>query len=150
MEKDLDPQKDQLYVWEDSWWGWNRNLLTLKYCRAAIETACAYYDVQPPKVTQHHVRSLSYSIPVSRVISLQAVAPDGKGGLNLPTALHEATHQIIWDKFKNRATDHGPSFLGVYLWLLEKAGVATGEALSASARSFNLKWRHMHPARFNV
>lgn len=153
MGKDLDPQKDRLYCWEDSWWGWDRNLISLKDCRAAIQTACAYYGVQPPTVTQHHVRDISFSLPAKRIISMQAVGKEGftppRGGKNLPVSLHEAAHQIIWDKFKNRATDHGPSFLGVYLWLLEKAGVATGDALQASARGYGLKWRHMAPMRFN-
>lgn len=152
-EKDLDPQKDRLYTWEDSWWGWDRNLLTLRECRRAVETACAYYSVEPPAVTQHKIRDISFSIPTKRIISLQAVGKDDdprKGGKNMAVSLHEAAHQIIWDKFKAKATDHGPSFLGVYLWLLAKAGVATEEGLHASARGYGLKWRHMHPARFNV
>ena len=52
MEKDLDPQKDRLYEWEDSWWGWDLNLLTLKQCRRAIETA-RDGDLGPPWAPKH-------------------------------------------------------------------------------------------------
>lgn len=143
-----DPQKDALYEWEDSFWGWNRNLVSLAECRRYVETACAYYRVRPPKVTQHHVCSISWSIPSESVISLQAKgSKPGKGGRNIPTALHEAAHHIVYWTFGERVQDHGPTFLGVYLWLLEKADVAPAAALWGSAKGKGLRWRLMPPTR---
>lgn len=146
--EDLDPQREPLYAWEDEWWGWNRNTTTLAICRRYIETACAHYGIKPPRVRQHHQVSLSYSIPAESVISLQAKGSSpGKGGLNPATALHEAAHHVVFWIWGARPQDHGPTFLGVYMWLLERAGIAPGEALRASARARRLRWRLMPPTR---
>lgn len=142
-----DPQKDALYTWEDQWRGWNLNSLTLPECRAAIRTACARYKVRPPAVKQHNTRAFSWSIPYPTPgwISLQAVGARNWGGKNLATALHEATHHIVYALFGNRPSDHGPTFLGIYIWLLVEAEVAPASALYPSARAAGLKWRHMPP-----
>lgn len=145
--KRLDSQQDALYEWETKWRDWNINSLTLSECRAAIRTACARYKVRPPAVKQHNLRSLSWSIPYPAPgwISLQAVGPRGRGGKNLATALHEAAHHIVYALFGNRPSDHGPTFLGIYIWLLVEAEVAPASALYPSARAAGLKWRHMPP-----
>lgn len=62
-------------------------------------------------------------------------------GKNTATALHEAAHLIVSDLFGGNVQDHGPTFLGVYMWLLETAGVAPRTALHATAREHGLKWR---------
>ena len=62
-------------------------------------------------------------------------------GKNVATALHEAAHIIVFDKFGDKPQDHGPTFMGVYLWLLTTAGVAPRIALEATARANGLKWR---------
>lgn len=64
-----------------------------------------------------------------------------RAGKNVATALHEAAHLIVNDLFSGAAQDHGPTFLGVYMWLLETAGVAPKIALHATARAHGLKWR---------
>jgi hypothetical protein len=140
-----DPQKQRLYDWEDSWWGWNRNLCSLQKCRAVIRFACHLYGVSPPTVKQHNVRSISWSIPQARQISLRGVGPSGKGGLNLPTALHEATHQIVWDYYGDAVEDHGVEFVGVYVWLLNEAGIAPQRALVASLEHVDMRWDSLSP-----
>lgn len=62
-------------------------------------------------------------------------------GKNAATALHEAAHLIAHDLYGDRGQDHGPTFLGVYMWLLETAGVAPRIALHATARAHGLRWR---------
>lgn len=79
------------------------------------------------------------------LISLQAVGPLDKGGKNMAVAMHEAAHHIVFKLCGWRVKDHGPTFLGVYLWLLEKSGVAPKAALHASARVFKLRWRDAPP-----
>lgn len=64
--------------------------------------------------------------------------------MNEAIALHEAAHYIT-DRTYPRAADHGPTWLGVYLWLLEKAAVAPREALRATMRKHGLKWQQRAP-----
>lgn len=145
-----DPSTEKVYEWENSWPQWNYNSLTLDGCRQLIHLACKQYGIEPPTVTQHNVRSLSWCIPTRRIISLQAVGPNNRGGKNASTALHEAAHQIAWDGFGNKIDDHGPTWLGIYMWLLEKAEVAPAVALHATARAHGLKWRYMPPSRYRA
>lgn len=134
-----DPQKARLYAWEDSFWGWNYNLVKLSKCREVIRFAANLYGVAPPSVRSHHKVSMSWSIPQSREISLQSKGSvPGKGGLNYPTALHEVTHQIIWDYYGASVQDHGPEFVGVYMWLLAQAGIVPYDALAESLEHENI------------
>lgn len=138
-----DPQKDAVYAWEDEWWGWNISVLTLAECRKVIKAACDIYQLQPPKVVQHKVRSLSYS--QGDLISLQAEGPrvvgGHKGGKNFATALHEAAHYITGKLYKAEHEDHGPEFCGVYLHLLVAANMAPEEAIYGSARARGIRWK---------
>lgn len=136
-----DPQKARLYAWEDSFWGWNYNLVKLGKCREVIRFAANLYGIKPPSVRSHHKISMSWSIPQSREISLQSKGSiPGKGGLNYPTALHEVTHQIIWDYYGKAVQDHGPEFVGVYLWLLAQAGIVPYEALTESLDQAGIRY----------
>jgi hypothetical protein len=141
-----DPQKTKLYAWEDSFWGWNFNLVKLSKCREVIRFAAHLYGIKPPSVRSHHKVSMSWSIPQSREISLQSKGSNAvKGGLNYPTALHEVTHQIIWDYYGASVQDHGPEFVGVYIWLLAQAGIAPYEALTASLRQAGIEFKLQDP-----
>lgn len=142
----IDSQKQKVYDWEDSFWGWDRNLVTLKKCREVIRFAAGLYGIEPPSVRSHHKVEISYSIPQSREISLQSKGSQpGRGGLNYPTALHEVTHQIIWDYYGNTVEDHGPQFAGVYSWLLQKAGIAPG--IFVSMDDADIRWQYLTPGR---
>ena len=137
-----DPHREAVYEWEDSWYDWGANTCSLTDCRALVRTACAHFKLPPPAVRQHNKAALSYCIPAHMVISLQAVGSrPGRGGKNPATALHEAAHYIAWKKYGERIQDHGQTFLGVYMWLLEEAKIAPSVALHASARSHGLRWR---------
>lgn len=141
-----DPQKALLYAWEDSFWGWNYNLVKLGKCREVIRFAANMYGIKPPSVRSHRKVSMSWSIPQSREISLQSKGSiPGKGGLNYPTALHEVTHQIIWDYYGTTVQDHGPEFVGVYMWLLSQAGIVPYEALTASLDAAGIAYQPRCP-----
>ena len=142
MAKDLDPHKDDVYRWEDSWPGWDKNHVTLKDCRTVIDLACRAYDVSCPVVKVHHKRSISFCVPTKGYISLQGWAFKAQGGLNVATALHEAAHYIAWHLHKERIQDHGPTFFGIYLDLLIRAKVAPRVALEATARTHKLRWKY--------
>jgi hypothetical protein len=142
-----DPQKAALYAWEETWGPWNFNSLTVTECRAWIVQACAYYDVPPPRVRQHRTREFSWCHVRMGVISLQGGKHRDRGGRNVSQALHEAAHWIVYQIKGDVPQDHGPTFLGVYMWLLEAAQLAPRVALHASARAHGLKWRtDMSPA----
>lgn len=137
-----DPQREALYSWEETWGPWNFNSLTLTECREWIEQSCAYYDVPPPRVRQHRTREFSWCHVRMGVISLQGGKHRMRGGRNVSQALHEVAHWIVFQLYGDeKPQDHGPTFLGVYMWLLEAAKVAPRAALSASARQHGLKWR---------
>jgi hypothetical protein len=138
-----DPQQDSIYRWEGSWKAWNRAELTVTECRSAIAWACDQYGVAPPRVKQHAGKSYPWCDVEKRVVSFSLK------GKNVATALHEAAHLIVSDIFGDRVQDHGPTFLGVYMWLLETAGVAPRIALHATAHAHGLKWRQRSPGQCN-
>ena len=141
MPKDLDPHKNEVYTWEDSCPGWNRNHITLKACREVIYAACDHYKVKRPIVVQHPRRSFSWSMPRHNRMSIQGGEHREKGGRNVATALHEAAHHIAWSIHGERIQDHGATWLAIYLDLLSRAGVAPRVALEASAKAHKLRWR---------
>lgn len=145
-----DPQREALYGWEDEWRDWNVNSLTLAECRWAVRTACAKYKLTAPPVGQHHAALYSHYDTGLNRISLQAKSRRNVkcGTKNLAICLHEATHYILWRKWGDRVQDHGPTFLGIYLFLLNEARIAPLIALTASARAAGLRWRPMPPRTY--
>jgi hypothetical protein len=146
----MDPHSKRVYAWEDSWPQWNYNSLTLASCRTLIAVACKQYRLLAPRVIQHNKRTLSWCEPVKDRISLQGVGPNNRGGKNAAVCLHEAAHHIAWKYFGDRIADHGPTWLGIYMWLLESAEVAPAVALHASARKFGLRWRRLPPSALRL
>jgi len=142
---DLDPHKEAVYEWEDSWPGWDKNHITFKACKELVYSACEAYGVEPPTVIQHPHRSFSWSRPETDEISIQGGKHRDPGGRNVSTVLHEAAHHIGWEIFGDRIQDHGPVFLGIYLDLLTRAKVAPEIALTASARFHGLRWTRPRP-----
>ncbi len=140
-----DPQKATLYAWEETWGPWNYNSLTLTECRAYIEHACRLYDVEVPRVRQHRSKEFSWCHILLGIISMQGGAHRARGGRNPSQCLHEAAHWIVYKKFGDTPCDHGPTFLGVYMWLMIEARLAPPSALTASARAAGLKWRQLSP-----
>ena len=130
-----DPQKEACYTWEDSWGPWNYDAMTLPNCRVWAEKACALYGIAPPRIRQHRTKAFSWVNVEARVASF------GAGGKNVPTVLHEMAHLIAYERFGLKIMDHGPTFLGVYMWLLEWSRIAPRVALHASARAHGLRWR---------
>ncbi len=133
----IDPQIKALYKWEGKN-GWDVSDTSFSKAGWAIHNACELYRVPQPVVKLHTTRALPWSIPSEMVISLQRDCY-----LNIPIALHEATHHIVFHLFGARPQDHGPTFLGIYLRLLAREKVETRAALHASARAHGLKWRDL-------
>ena len=130
-----DPQKKKVYAWEDSWWGWNRSTVSYLECQRVIRRACRLFKVKPPIVIEHSGRRYSEYDPETDTISMRS-----EKELNIPISLHEATHAIIWKLYGEKVQDHGPEFVGVYLWLLAEFQVAPAAAIFPSAETAGLEW----------
>ena len=134
----IDPQRQALYDWEAQWLGWELDTLTLGECRVMVRTACRLARV-PYVPTRQHSGTSEYDCIRNR-ITLQQRGRRGRGGKNPAQVLHEVAHYIVFRRSGWRPQDHGPTFLGVFLWLLASARVAPRAALEASARAAGLKW----------
>jgi hypothetical protein len=130
-----DPQADRCYKWQYKWADWNRKAAPLQDCRAIIKRACKVFGipVTPVRSISKHNHYSSYQEETHSIRLLPSHQ-------NIPMALHEVAHAICHKLFP-RAPDHGPTFVGIFLGLLEQAGVAPKKALQASAREAGLKWR---------
>src|SRR5580658_2366996 len=108
--------------------------MTLQEVRDYVKTACAYYGLEAPPVRPLPGKQYAYCMGDGDHMGFSEWCR------NPAVALHESAHFITL-KLAPKAADHGPTWLGIYMWLLQKAVVAPPEALAASARKYNLKWR---------
>lgn len=140
-----DPWQAKLYDFEGDWPGFNTGSLTLEECRKISAAACEAYNVSTIPIHQHEGRAMSFqysdpAIPGSEFISLRL---DHK---NAAVVLHETAHHIATKLHSWWMQDHGPTFQGIYFWLLARAEIAPVEALRASARKHGLRWVEKGPA----
>lgn len=138
--KDDDPNKNNVYAWEDTWPGWCHNHLSLGQCRALIKIACKHYKVPCPTVTQHTNGTYAWSAPSFNRISMQGGEHMHRGSRNVSTVMHEVAHHVGWHLHGEHIQDHGPTFVGIFIDCLVMAKVAPRVALEASARSCGLRW----------
>jgi hypothetical protein len=137
-----DPQVLAVYRFEGRWLHWNEQNTTLTLCRQLVKKACQLYGVKPAVVTwgpdtepyKPRSRPCTYFDPNTNRILLR------KRHWNYAVALHEAAHCIAWHRFGHRAADHGPAWLGIYLWLLAANLTAPIVALEAAAALDGLEW----------
>jgi len=135
-------QTKQLYAWEDAWSSWNAASCTLSECRRFVRMACKSYKVPVPSVTMHKHTEYSYFSPDDNKIALR------HDQRNVPIALHEASHAILWHYYRDTIADHGKEFVGVYLYLLTMSECAPAIALTASLRHYGIRWtRNMTPEK---
>lgn len=128
-----DPQRARIYAYEYAQ-GWDKSTTSFKKISALIKRACKHFNVEPPEVRLHDSDELSYSIPELNIISMQK-----RGGLSPQIALHEVAHHICFMLCGHRAQDHGPSWLGIYIYLLERSKVAPDD-MREQLRSMKLRW----------
>ena len=134
-----DPQRDAVYKWESKFAGWNESKLSVSECRAILRRACRAFNVEVPLITTRKGRDCHYVY--NRTNGKPDVIRLGREtGRNEAAVLHEASHHIL-RKLNLGKMDHGPTFLGLYLRLLEMNEVAPRGALYAWARIHGLRWR---------
>jgi hypothetical protein len=130
-----DATAERVYAFESEWVHWTQRRCSLDTCRRWIRTACAHFAVE--------------AVPVHK--SKGPMAFSSGSGVWLPdwahnemTALHEAAH-VILARRDVRCADHGPTWLGVYFWLIERCGWYPMVAIHACARKHHLRWRNVSP-----
>ena len=146
---DLCAQTDDVYAWEHEFCDWNEAHCSRKECQQIVNTACAHYDIKPPKVRLWN-RSYCWCPDTLKPSKNQLDKPIiwlNSGGQNWASSLHEAAHWISMH-VAPRALSHGATWLGIYMWLLAQAGVAPESALRASARAHKLRWVPRSPNWF--
>lgn len=126
-----DPQLTKLYRWEVVN-GWDDNTIAFDKASSIIISACKLYNVEPPTVLLHTTRALPWSCPTWNIISLQR-----DRYLNVPISLHEAAHHIVYKLHGAKPQDHGPTFLGIYLDLLNRNEFP----MFNSAKAYGLRWK---------
>jgi hypothetical protein len=146
-----DPWSTAVYAFEDEWPSFGRGSLSLQQCRALVRAACDAYNLKAPPVRQHEGRAMSYLSVDDADVSKWFISfrLDHK---NTAIVLHESAHYIVDRTYGAHGTqqDHGPTWQGVYFYLLARAELAPVEALSASARKHGLRWREIPPSRLGV
>jgi hypothetical protein len=133
-----DPQAQKFYDWTWQWLDWNVKQMGLKDCRELIRKICAAWQVPMPKVlavsAQRHFSDYDDEGHQIRLIPSHH---------NMATSIHEAAHAIVYHHYPG-AQDHGPTFVGVFLDLMDQAEIAPREALYTSARKAGLKIRKVN------
>lgn len=128
----LDPQAETLYGWEDQWLEWNRKQIALSDCRALVVRACDLYEIDPPTLLSYSGKYSYYHSGEHRIYLLEEHQ-------NIARTLHETAHAIVVARAA-RSQDHGPTFAGVYLYLLINIEMCPAAAIYASARKAGIRW----------
>jgi hypothetical protein len=130
-----DKQQKRVYKWESTWGVWN-GPSSKDGCRYWLEWACTQYGVEIPKlVFAKNNRGWSYYQEDKDTIRLV------KDHQNFSVVFHESAHAIASFYYPRAIEDHGPEWLGIFLWLLRESKAVPEVALKASAKEFGLKWK---------
>lgn len=133
-----DRQKTRVYRWERMWADWNVKSLNAPQIRKYTDWVCHLYGLEPlALLLAKNDRGWSWYRDETRTIRLL------KTHQNTAVCLHELAHAVIAEYFP-AAEDHGPEWLGVYLWLLREANLAPDSALHASLKEQGLRWKPLH------
>lgn len=137
-------------------WQWeftnifDRPALTLHRIRWLIRKACDIWDVPYPVVVEqkktedkeasHYICDTERVRQTARIQLLDV-------HMNLPAALHEVAHHIQAARFPeaNAEDDHGPTWLGIYIHLLDQFYVLPRHATEPSLESKGLSFNRVLP-----
>ena len=135
-----DPQREEVYRWE-------RNFSNL-----------FYEHKMRPRAMHRMARAMaeSYGVRKPRMLSLRlgrgshTGAADGADSIEVNTdkaeftsilVAHEMAH-VITHAYGIIEPDHGPTWFGVYIWLMDKFNIVPADATMPSARKAGLKFKH--------
>lgn len=135
MPRKHDPQKDAVYAWQWKWYDWNHGELSKDGVRQWVKWAYKkkFRFTKMPRIKFPKTGKCSYH--------------DGEKALlafvyehrNVPMVLHETAHAICFILYGATVEDHGPEFMGIFLYLLEKTGHYPLGTVYDSAKKAGLK-----------
>lgn len=137
-----DSQQIWVYYWEEMWKWWNVQRLSKKECAKLLKWACRLYNVPAPSLKLHRPlpgkRWATAFDPSDYSITL---SPQH---MNEAVCLHEVAHAIHSLLTGDEAHEaHGPEWLALYIYLLDRLGLAPRIALFATAKVWRLKWKDL-------
>lgn len=122
--------------------------ISMRRLRWAVNKACALYQVKPPTVnkrmtkhgaTSHYIYDTSKLHKPGRIELLSI-------HMNLPCVLHEVAHAIRFQRYpKLKEDDHGPTWLGIYIDLLDRFYVLPKHASKPSLAKWGLSFKRITP-----
>lgn len=140
-----DSQAKKVYEWQWKWAEFNRNhKLSKKDIHKRLNWACKKLKMAPPRRLRIRLLkrgSYSYFDPDQYELGF---LPQHR---NVPTVLHEITHYITFRIYGKTVADHGPEFMGTFLFLLESAGQWPVGVVYHSAREYGLEIDGASPKR---
>lgn len=129
----VDRQGKRVYKWEQSWGQFTEQTLSRDGVREWAKWAYRKFGF----------------LRVPRIIfddkSFSEYKPDGDflsfthSHRNIGIVLHEVSHAITTRMYGVTVEDHGPEFMGVYLYLLEASGEFPKHAMTDSAKRAKLR-----------
>lgn len=133
-----DPQREAVYQWERGFEGTcHASSSSSKYLLACAKRMARFYKVKTPSLIFHDPLNVECAGWTNEdgVICLKVSGH----GRNLPTLVHEMAHYIM--VAKGYPNTHGPRWLGVYLWLMNRSALMPLNASVPSAKAAGLRFR---------
>ncbi len=129
-----DHQRHRLYSMERTFIGWVVGTETNAQTLVAVrDHACREWGIPRPKITEE-TRKRVYGSCTDEEISLN-VSYDGH---NMSVFLHELAHWIQFHKYPD-TEDHGPCFVGIYRYLLDRYKMMPAYAFDACCEHWGVK-----------
>lgn len=135
VPRKYDPQQKAVYKWQWQWTDWNENELDKDEVRRWVKWAFKkkFHFGKMPRIEFRKVgEHSSYNPETTTLYFLYEHR-------NVAVVLHETAHAIITQLYGKTVQDHGPEFMGVFLYLLEKSGRYPRSAVYDSAVKAGLK-----------
>lgn len=141
-----DTQAKRVYKWQWEWVEFNSNRgLTKNDVREWLEWACKKLKMAPPSRLKIRLLSKkkghSYFNPDTYELGFIPVHR------NVPTVLHEIAHYISFRIYGKTVADHGPEYMGIFLYLLESSSQWPLGIVYQSARKAGLEIDGAQPRR---
>lgn len=135
-----DPQREQVYRWERKFYGTIfQHEIKPRALHKLVRDMAACYGIKKPTI-------LKSRLGTKGMLMAQA---DGADSIELNESVlaytghliaHEMAH-VVCHAHGVEGPQHGPTFMGVYLWLLDKFNIVPACASLPSARKAGLKFK---------
>lgn len=137
-----DPQRHKVYSMERTIVGWAVGTQTCSTVLSdVISHACREWNVDVPLLEIERRRNV-YGSCSDDSINLNPKYD----GMNLAVLIHELAHWISDRVFDSPGHDHGPRFVGVYRYLLDRYNMLPNYSFDAMCRHWDVEYEICDPA----